>query len=172
MIWVFLSVRSAPQEFWWVYKWSDPFGGPETPAIVVKEELFISGLRTFSAPSFGCSASGRSSSLTRPWAAPFFFFVLDYCTCGTAWRKRARFFTSLPIAGQRVTCTGGHRHQRRSGYCKSKGLSWTNVAEPYPRQLNHLQPGGTAASRRGNKTRAFPAGVQAFGSRRCSPCRR
>ena len=66
------------------------------------------------------------------------FFVIDFCTCGTAWRKRTRIYTSLSLAGQRLTCFGGHVHQRFTGYCKDRKLSWTKVAEPYTRQLNHL----------------------------------
>ena len=44
---------------------------------------------------------------------------LDYCACGTAWRKRTRFFTDLQLAGQHVFCTRTHSH--RGGW-------WATVA--------------------------------------------
>ncbi len=60
---------------------------------------------------------------------------LDYCSCGTAWRKRTRFFTDLQLAGQHVFCTRTHSHRRLVGYSRLHKCSWTRVAQAYPRRL-------------------------------------
>lgn len=58
---------------------------------------------------------------------------LDYCRFGTPWRKRTKFRTSTHLRGQRCFCLGNHEHVALRGRCKEKGLSYTKLAEPYPR---------------------------------------
>jgi hypothetical protein len=58
---------------------------------------------------------------------------LDYCRFGTPWRKRTKFRTSTHLRGQRCFCLGNHEHVALRGRCKEKGLSFTKLAEPYPR---------------------------------------
>ena len=65
-------------------------------------------------------------------------FVTDYCRFGTKWRKRTRIYTSLALKGQKLLCSCTCEHQRLSGFSRLHGMMWTKVAEPYPRQLNHL----------------------------------
>ena len=60
---------------------------------------------------------------------------LDYCVCGTAWRKRTRFFTDLHLAGQSAFCTRDHGHRLLVGYSRLHKCSWTRVAQAYPRRL-------------------------------------
>ena len=57
---------------------------------------------------------------------------LDYCRFGTPWRKRTKFRTSSHLHGQRCfcVCKGGHVQLR--GRCKSRGVNFTKLAEPYP----------------------------------------
>lgn len=58
---------------------------------------------------------------------------LDDCRFGTPWRKRTKFRTSTHLRGQRCFCLGNHEHVALRGRCKEKGLSFTKLAEPYPR---------------------------------------
>eukprot|EP00438_Fugacium_kawagutii_P031952 Skav201893 [mRNA] locus=scaffold550:821951:826546:+ [translate_table: standard] len=70
--------------------------------------------------------------------------VLDYCRFRTPWRKRTRFRTSAGVlAGQKCLCEGGHRHVALRGRCKSKGVSYTKLAEPYPRGVCNILAVGT-----------------------------
>ena len=70
--------------------------------------------------------------------APGKFFLLDFCRCGSPWRKRTRVYTSTALGGQQLLCNCAGPHQRLSGYCKERRQMWTKVAESYPRPLNGL----------------------------------
>eukprot|EP00438_Fugacium_kawagutii_P029179 Skav210075 [mRNA] locus=scaffold7699:14183:18616:+ [translate_table: standard] len=70
---------------------------------------------------------------------PQHVFRIDYCTMGTAWRKRSRFLTSTHLRGQKFWCSRDHVHLRLSGWSKVHGKSWTRVAQTYPKRLcNYL----------------------------------
>lgn len=60
---------------------------------------------------------------------------LDYCVCGTPWRKRTRLFTDLHLAGQSCFCDRKHVHRKLVGWSRVHGCSWTKVAQAYPRRL-------------------------------------
>ena len=60
---------------------------------------------------------------------------LDYCTMGTAWRKRTRILTSTHLRGQTFWCSRLHTHIPLKGWCKSKKCAWTRVAQSYPKRL-------------------------------------
>ncbi len=62
-------------------------------------------------------------------------FRLDYCTCGTPWRKRTRILTNSHLRGQCCFCKGGHSHLRLVGWSRIHGKPWTRVAQVYPRRL-------------------------------------
>eukprot|EP00435_Cladocopium_sp_Y103_P020927 s3291_g5.t1 len=62
-------------------------------------------------------------------------FDVDYCRFGTPWRKRTKFRTSTHLRGQRCLCAGDHSHVALRGHCKEKGISFTKLAEPYPRGI-------------------------------------
>ena len=62
-------------------------------------------------------------------------FRLDYCVCGTAWRKRTRFFTNLHLRGQSAFCSRLHKHVRLVGWSRAHRMSWTRAAQEYPRRL-------------------------------------
>ena len=62
-------------------------------------------------------------------------FRLDYCCCGTPWRKRTRFFTDLHLRGQSVFCSRLHKHVRLVGWSRLHKMSWTRAAQEYPRRL-------------------------------------
>eukprot|EP00438_Fugacium_kawagutii_P007238 Skav211558 [mRNA] locus=scaffold2228:116375:121024:+ [translate_table: standard] len=66
------------------------------------------------------------------------FYTTDYCRWGTPWRKRTSFFTNTSLGGQKVFCVCSKPHVRLVGYCKSKQLMWTKIAEPYPVKLCRL----------------------------------
>eukprot|EP00438_Fugacium_kawagutii_P032685 Skav221346 [mRNA] locus=scaffold1845:125657:130120:- [translate_table: standard] len=72
--------------------------------------------------------------------------VVDYCRFNTPWRKRTRFRTSsATLGGQRCLCQGGHKHVALRGRCKSKGVSYTKLAEPYPRGVCSVLAWGVLA---------------------------
>ena len=54
---------------------------------------------------------------------------LDYCVCGTPWRKRTRLFTDLHLAGQSCFCDRRHVHRKLVGWSRVHGCSWTKVAQ-------------------------------------------
>lgn len=62
-------------------------------------------------------------------------FRLDYCTMGTCWRKRSRFLCNTHLAGQTFWCSRQHKHVPLQGWCKAKGVSWTRLAQTYPKRL-------------------------------------
>ncbi|CAE7648407.1 Cdk10, partial [Symbiodinium necroappetens] len=77
-------------------------------------------------------------ALTEGVGSPGGFFLLDFCRCGSPWRKRTLIYTSTALRGQRLLCSCSGPHQRLSGYCKERRQMWTKVAESYPRPLNGL----------------------------------
>ena len=62
-------------------------------------------------------------------------FRLDYCVCGTAWRKRTRIVTDLHLAGQFAFCSRLHTHRRLVGWSRTHGCAWTRAAQAYPKRL-------------------------------------
>lgn len=59
------------------------------------------------------------------------FWRADYCGFRTPWRKRTRFFVSMPLLSSVSTlCKGCPSHQRLRGMCTSTE-SWTSVAQAY-----------------------------------------
>ncbi len=66
-------------------------------------------------------------------------FRLAYCRFGTRWKKNTRVATSTKLAGLRMMCQcGGLKHQVLRGYSVEHGMSWTSLAEPYPRGFARL----------------------------------
>lgn len=70
-----------------------------------------------------------------PYSASQQFFKCDFCTYGTAWRKRTRFVTNGSLSGARRLCQGGHKHLVLRGRSKVHKAPWTKIAEPYPARL-------------------------------------
>ena len=62
-------------------------------------------------------------------------FLCDFCYFGSRWRKSTRFRTNGQLGGARLRCPGGHVHQVLRGRDRATGVSWTKLAEPYPRKL-------------------------------------
>jgi len=63
---------------------------------------------------------------------------LDWCRCGTPWRKRTRVVTNCAtIVGQRALCTKDHPHTILAGR-RSDGRPWTKVASAYPWGVAHI----------------------------------
>ena len=62
-------------------------------------------------------------------------YRFDMCRFGTIWRKRTRICTNSCLAGVRHLCLGGHSHQQLRGRSLTYQLSWTRVAQVYPRRL-------------------------------------
>ena len=54
---------------------------------------------------------------------------------GTCWRKRSRFLCNTHLAGQTFWCSRQHKHVPLQGWCKAKGVSWTRLAQTYPKRL-------------------------------------
>ena len=66
-------------------------------------------------------------------------FRLSYCRFGTRWKKNTRVATSTTLAGLRMMCQCGTlKHQVLRGYSVEHGMSWTALAEPYPRGFARL----------------------------------
>ena len=61
------------------------------------------------------------------------FWVVDYCRFGKEWRKRTRFATTSQLGNCKTLCAGGHQHRLLRGRCKEAKMSWTRVAQAYPR---------------------------------------
>ena len=65
-------------------------------------------------------------------------FLCDFCRFGTKWRKATRFRTNGQMSGARMRCTGDHSHLVLRGRERSSGVSWTKLAQPYPKRLSVL----------------------------------
>ena len=65
-------------------------------------------------------------------------FFADFCRFGTPWRKASRFRCSGQLGGQRLLCNCGRPHVHLRGRCKTRGVSWTTLAEPFPKRLCKL----------------------------------
>ena len=63
---------------------------------------------------------------------------IDYCRCGMSWRKRTRILTSCYLRGQQLFCLRNHEHRRLVGWSRVHKMSWTRVAQTYPRSLSYL----------------------------------
>ena len=73
--------------------------------------------------------------ISLPHSAADNFYKCDFCSFGTAWRKRTRFVTNGSLSGTRRLCQGGHRHLVLRGRSKVHKAPWTKIAEPYPARL-------------------------------------
>eukprot|EP00435_Cladocopium_sp_Y103_P033667 s2641_g8.t1 len=62
-------------------------------------------------------------------------YRFDMCRYGTRWRKRTRICTNTQLAGMRELCIGGHSHLQLRGRSTLHQMSWTRVAQVYPRSL-------------------------------------
>ena len=61
------------------------------------------------------------------------FWVVDYCRFGKEWRKRTRFATTSQLGNCKTLCLGDHAHRLLRGRCKQAKMSWTRVAQAYPK---------------------------------------
>ena len=66
---------------------------------------------------------------------PEISFRVDLCRYKTPWRKRTRIATNTGLAGVRQLCVGGHSHTLLRGRNKTFKMSWTRMAQVYPRGL-------------------------------------
>lgn len=71
-------------------------------------------------------------------------FRLDQCRLGTAWRKRTKIRTSTHLAGQTLFCRCTVPHVKLRGRCRERKMSFTKLAEHYPRRLNYFIAGALA----------------------------
>ncbi len=62
-------------------------------------------------------------------------YRFDMCRYKTPWRKRTRIATSTYLAGRRELCGGGHSHVVLRGRSSAHRMSWTRVAQTYPKAL-------------------------------------
>lgn len=65
-------------------------------------------------------------------------FVTPYCRWGTSWQKYTIFLTNSQLGGQLLKCECKQRHIQLRGYSVRHGMSWTKVAEPYPKGISKL----------------------------------
>ena len=65
------------------------------------------------------------------------FWTVDYCRFGMEWRKRTRFATTSQLGGRKELCCRDHQHRLLRGRCRPAKMSWTRVAQPYPRGVAH-----------------------------------
>ncbi len=65
-------------------------------------------------------------------------FRTDFCRYSAPWRKRTKFLTSGRLRMTNRMCLGNHSHIVLRGRSSKHKLSWTKVAEPYPRGLCSL----------------------------------
>ena len=63
---------------------------------------------------------------------------VDYCRLGMAWRKRTRILTSCYLRGQKLFCLRDHEHRRLVGWSRLHKMSWTRLAQTYPRAFSYL----------------------------------
>ena len=61
------------------------------------------------------------------------FWTVDYCRFGMEWRKRTKFATTSQLGGKKDLCSRDHQHRLLRGRCRQAKMSWTRVAQPYPR---------------------------------------
>ena len=70
--------------------------------------------------------------------ASAFDFKCDFCAFGTPWRKSTIFRTNGQLRGKRLLCPRTHVHRVLRGRDPSSGVSWTKLAEPYPKRLCNM----------------------------------
>ncbi|CAE7664452.1 Rraga [Symbiodinium sp. CCMP2592] len=64
------------------------------------------------------------------------FWKVDFCAFGAPWKKRTRVLTSTHLAGQETTCPGCSVHHRLRERSPHGRLSWTKLAENFPKGLS------------------------------------
>eukprot|EP00438_Fugacium_kawagutii_P021961 Skav208057 [mRNA] locus=scaffold1124:175499:180298:- [translate_table: standard] len=67
--------------------------------------------------------------------APWDSFRFDMCRYATPWRKRTRIYTNTLLRGRRELCDRSHVHTILRGRNRLAKLSWTRLAQVYPRAL-------------------------------------
>eukprot|EP00438_Fugacium_kawagutii_P019953 Skav226916 [mRNA] locus=scaffold1147:36750:43108:+ [translate_table: standard] len=67
--------------------------------------------------------------------SPSSSFRFDMCRYSTPWRKRTRIATNTVLRGMRCLCLGGHSHTVLRGRNRLKKMSWTRLAQVYPRKM-------------------------------------
>ena len=65
-------------------------------------------------------------------------FLCDMCAFGTRWKKATRVRTNCSLRGQRLLCKCSVPHQVLRGRDKRSGVTWTKLAESYPRKFSML----------------------------------
>ena len=63
------------------------------------------------------------------------FWRFDQCRFWRKWRKRTRILTNTCLKGMSLFCRCGGYHIALRGRSKQHRMSWTRVAQAYPRQL-------------------------------------
>ena len=63
-------------------------------------------------------------------------WTVDFCAFHAPWRKRTTVLTSTNLKDQATLCPGCPKHQVLRGRSTIHRMSWTRVAEPYPRGLS------------------------------------
>ena len=63
-------------------------------------------------------------------------WTVDFCAFHAPWRKRTTVLTSTNLKDQATLCPGCPKHQVLRGRSSIHRMSWTRVAEPYPRGLS------------------------------------
>ena len=112
-------------------------------------------IRTFNRFNLPCILENPHSS--KCWSIPFLqsvvehaaleTFVVDCCQYGTQWRKRARLlcgnFDPLDLHRLRnelcqqsgKVCSASGKPHFHLSRCNDQGITWTRIAQPYPREL-------------------------------------
>ena len=65
-------------------------------------------------------------------------FIVDFCRFGTSWKKATRIVASGQLAGQKMQCAHGRAHAQLRGRCPRNGITWTLMAESFPKKLCQL----------------------------------
>ena len=65
-------------------------------------------------------------------------FIVDFCRFGTSWKKATRVVASGQLAGQKMQCVHGRAHAQLRGRCPRNGITWTLMAESFPKRLCKL----------------------------------
>ena len=61
---------------------------------------------------------------------------VDLCAFGAPWKKRTQVLTSTFLAGQETLCPGCFSHHRLRGRSPHSRMSWTKLAENFPKGLS------------------------------------
>ena len=59
-------------------------------------------------------------------------WLVDYCSYGTPWHKRTKFFSNTILKDPKTLCRGCAKHLLLKSRSKRHKASWTQVAQAYP----------------------------------------